>query len=395
MPQELALNKENNLIPSEYFFWFLFSFVIFLIFCQIFTIKLFEIIIFSIILFVVAFVIQNEKYKFLVLIILLALLLASLRLVVNFSLNLENFNLFLNLREKTLEVLTKLYPEPMASFAKGLVVGSTNTKFDSNLYSFFQKTSTSHLIAVSGFNITLIASFLNNFLKALTINRKSSLILSIFLTLFFVIFIGLPVSALRAWLMYFLVVVSQLVFRPSNFKISLIFSLFLILNFTPEAIFDLSLQLSFLATFGLFYLAPILANKFNFKENLPILSKTLSETLGCYFMVLPLILYNFGTMSLIGILANLFAIPLIPIVTSLTFLTIIIYFISQNLALILAGLNSIILNFILKVIEFFGSLKFSAITGFWPNISLIIAYYLLLIALIFKDKKIYGIYREV
>ena len=128
---------------------------------------------------------------------------------------------------------------------------------------------------------------------------------------------------------------------------------------------------------------------------MPILSKTLSETLGCYFMVLPLILYNFGTMSLIGILANLFAIPLIPIVTSLTFLTIIVYFISQNLALILAGLNSIILNFILKVIEFFGSLKFSAITGFWPNISLIIAYYLLLIALIFKDKKIYGIYREV
>jgi len=395
MPQGLTLNKENNLIPSWYFFWFLFSFVIFLVLFQILAVKLFEIIILSIILFVVAFVIRNEKYKFLVLIVLLALLLASLRLIVNFSLNLEDFNPFLSLREKTLEVLTKLYPEPMASFAKGLVVGSTNTKFDSSLYSFFQKTSTSHLIAVSGFNITLIASFLNNFLKALTINRKLSLVLSIFLTLFFVIFIGLPVSALRAWLMYFLIVVSQLVFRPNNFKISLIFSLFFILNFSPEAIFDLSLQLSFLATFGLFYLAPILANKFNFKENLPILSKTLSETLGCYFMVLPLILYNFGTMSLVGILANLFAIPLIPIVTSLTFLTIIVYFISQNLALILAGLNSIILNFILKVIEFFGSLKFSAITGFWPNISLIIAYYLLLIVFVFKDKKDYGIYREV
>ncbi|HOM68265.1 MAG TPA: ComEC/Rec2 family competence protein [Candidatus Paceibacterota bacterium] len=395
MSPELVSNKESNLIPSEYFFWFLLSFVLFLIFFQIFNIKLFEIIIFSIILFVLAIIFKNEKYKFLILTILFALLLASLRLTFNFSLNFENLNIFINLKEKVSEIIAKIYPEPMASFAKGLVIGSTNTKFDSLLYSFFQKTSTSHLIAVSGFNITLIASFLNNFLRALTVNRKLSLVLSIFLTLFFVIFIGLPVSALRAWLMYFLIVISQLVFRPNNFKISLVFSLFLILSFTPSAIFDLSLQLSFLATFGLFYLAPILANKFHFKDNLAVVSKTLSETLGCYFMVLPLILYNFGTMSLVGILANLFAIPLIPIVTSLTFLTIIVYFVSQGLALILAGFNSVILNFILKVIEFFGSLKFSAITGFWPNISLVIAYYLLLAIFMFKDKKIYGNYQQI
>lgn len=390
MSPELVSNRENNFIPSEYFFWFLLSFVIFLVFFQVFDIKLFEIVIFSIVLFILAIFLKDKKYKFLVLVVLLALLLASLRLSFNISLDFENLNVFENLKEKVSEIISKIYPEPMASFAKGLVIGSTNTRFDPELYSFFQKTSTSHLIAVSGFNITLIASFLNNFLRALTVNRKLSLIFSIFLTLFFVIFIGLPISALRAWLMYFLIVISQLVFRPTNLKISLIFSLFLILSFSPQAIFDLSLQLSFLATFGLFYLAPILANKFNFKDSLAFLSKTLSETLGCYFMVLPLILYKFGTLSLVGIFANLLTIPLIPIVTSFTFLTIIVYFISQGLALVLASLNSVILNFILKVIEFFGSLKFSAIVGFWPNISLIIAYYLLLTIFIFKDKKVYG-----
>lgn len=121
-------------------------------------------------------------------------------------------------------VFAILYPEPIASFAQGILTGAAGMRLDPAFMQALRTTSTLHLIAVSGYNVTLVASGAYKLLHWTTVPRKVIWIVVLFLLAAFTVFVGAPASAVRASIMASLVVIAERFYRSGNARNALAFA---------------------------------------------------------------------------------------------------------------------------------------------------------------------------
>jgi len=194
-------------------------------------------------------------------------------------------------RDEFEDSLNRSLSEPYASFAAGLVLGSKRN-IPTSLMSDLNRTGTTHIIAVSGYNVTIIIIWIGLFLGIFS--RKLKFWGSIVAILIFVIMTGAPASVIRAGILAGLVALGHFEGRRINMLIILLLTASLMLLASPYALkHDLSFQLSFLAFAGLVYIGPIIS-KLKIIKLLPeALTNTFSETLGAQIMVLPILIHAF------------------------------------------------------------------------------------------------------
>jgi len=126
-------------------------------------------------------------------------------------------------------------------------------------------------------------------------------------------------------------------------------------------IFDIGFQLSFLSFLGLVYFSPFFSKVF---ENFPCflaIRENLSATFGAQLMALPLLLYDFGRLSLISPLANIFVLPAIPFLTLSAFLFSSVGLISKPLGLLLSLPALALLKMIMRIIDFCSRLPLASV----------------------------------
>ncbi len=255
-----------------------------------------------------------------------------------------------------------LLPSPEADFINGVIFGS-KSEIPPKLYDDFIKTGTAHIIALSGFNVTIIVMFLAWIFSFFISNRKVIVLTAIFTITLFVVMTGASASVVRAALMGSVLLLARYYGRAQHSLNALVFAAFLMILFNPKIlVFDVSFQLSFLATLGLLYFYPYFLKKFKKIPNFFKLRDTLSATLSAQAAVLPILIYNFNQISVISPLANILILPVIPIAMLLAFLTGVLSFVSLFLAKIFVFPLWFILAYQLKVIEVLGSLSFSSIS---------------------------------
>ena len=257
--------------------------------------------------------------------------------------------------------IKELLPSPEADFIVGILFGS-KSEIPPKLYDDFIKTGTAHIIALSGFNITIIVMFLawifSHFLKS----QKVVVISAIVVITLFVIMTGASSSVVRAALMGSVLLLARYYGRAKHSLNALVFAALLMVLFNPKIlVFDVSFQLSFLATLGLLYIYPYFKNKFTKIPDFFSLRDTVSATLSAQIAVLPILLYNFKQVSLIAPVVNVLILPLIPPAMLLGFLAGLIGFFSIALAKLFVFPLWMILFYQIKTIEFFGGLSFSSI----------------------------------
>ena len=293
-------------------------------------------------------------------------------------------SLIYKIGESFQNVLNKTLVEPYASLQSGLVLGNKSNIPDS-LMSSFNRTGTTHVVAVSGFNITIIISIISVLLAS--ISRKLSFWGTIVTIVGFIVLTGASASVIRAGILGGFAAWGRLEGRRLNHAILILFTASVMLLFNPYALLnDVSFQLSFLAFVGLLIVSPVVEqNKIFIK--LPSKIRTiLAETLGAQVLVLPILIYNFGTLSLISPIANVLILS--PVVWAM-FAGIglgIIGLVWLKLAQILAFANWVVLKYIFLVVDYLGNLSFAAISlpkGEWWWIP---SYYLIL-WVIFARKK--------
>jgi competence protein ComEC len=218
------------------------------------------------------------------------------------------------------ENLSRILPEPQASLADGLILGEKAT-LPEDLVNNFNTVGVIHIIALSGFNITIIADSLRRLFDSLMISRRYSFWLAVFLIVGFVIMTGASPSIVRAAVMGILLILAQKTGRLYSIRNALVFAGMVMLYFNPKILrFDLGFQLSFLATLGLVYISPLLEKYLNWLPKTFDLRGIAGATLGAQLAVLPLILYSFGRLSLIAPIANLLILPIIPLAMFWVFL---------------------------------------------------------------------------
>lgn len=273
-----------------------------------------------------------------------------------------------SLREKVLANFARLVPEPESTFLGGLVLG-TKQSFSPELRNDFVKTGTIHIVALSGMNVTIVALFLMWFFSLFT-KKKFAAPFGIISIILFVIMTGGQSSALRAGVMGVISMISLISEKTYNIKRALLLALVFMVLLNPKIlVFDISFQLSFLATIGIVYFSPIF-ERWLIKIKNVYFRKLVSATLSAELLTLPLIVYKMGIFSIVGLPVNVFILPLVEPAMIAGIALAVFSFISIGFSSVIAYPLYMVLHFILTTIVWSASLPFSA--EIIPNFSLLL-----------------------
>ncbi|NUJ97448.1 ComEC family competence protein [Candidatus Gracilibacteria bacterium] len=294
------------------------------------------------------------------------------------------------LRINILSSIHFLYPQEEAIFLGGILLGAREN-ISKDLKDDFNNSGLTHLIAVSGFNITILILFFSFFFSFFPPFLK--IVLISFFVIFFTFLVGYSAPVLRASLMGLLGFYIVSLGRKASFEFLFFSSLFLMILFNPLSLnYDISLQLSFFSVLGIVYLQKPLERILYFVPSFFAIKESLVLSISALLFTLPLIIINFGQMSIISPLSNIVVAPTIPFAMLFGFLSIILFPLSTILGQIFGYITYIFLRFDIYMVHFFGSLKISLLQidfGFLSSYFLII-YYLLIFLFLSKQKKYYS-----
>ncbi len=295
-----------------------------------------------------------------------------------------------------LDGLAKSFSEPELSLAKGLLLGN-DFGFSLDLYRLFVRTGTAHIVAVSGWNITIITSYVLLSLVALGFARRRALPILLCFILFYVLLTGSGASAVRAGIMGVLAGVAWQIRRPYR-AINAVFaaaSLMILIN--PRLlVFDLGFILSFAATAGLLYFGPFFKSIFPKKISAHFIrwsAESLAQGAAATLATFPVILLFFGNFSLVAPIANLLMLPMVPLATILSFATGISGMLNESLGRIFAFISWLPISYIISVAEITSRLPFANffVSSFWGRVLVLAMPIVVIIFVILltrtKDKK--------
>lgn len=233
------------------------------------------------------------------------------------------------LRTSAEEKLTRIFPEPSASLLAGLLTGSRKG-LPPALSETFRITGLTHILAISGFNITIIISIMTGALFFLPLRWR--LIPSITMIVLFTLFVGAEASVVRAAIMGILGLLALHTGRMVHARLAVLWTAFFMLMWNPLQLWhDMGFHLSFLAVLGLMELSPILEPML---KNIPKqfgLRESLQTTLAAQLSAMPWSAASFGQLSLISPVANLLVAPLIPLAMLTGFISLCAGWISEPL----------------------------------------------------------------
>ncbi len=248
---------------------------------------------------------------------------------------------------------------PKDALLGGILLGAKHT-LSEDLNNAFVRTGLVHIVALSGYNISLVADNLKDILSSF-LPYFISLWAGIFAIVLFVLLTGAPATAVRAGIMAVLVLFSKISGRGRDITRVLVLAGAIMILVNPYVlVFDASFQLSFLATIAIIYLSPIIEGKFKKISNFLKFREVLATTLSAQIFVLPFLLYKMGLFSILALPINLIILPLIPILMGFGFVAGLAGLVSSHLALPLIQVPQVVLSYILLVVQKSSVLPFAA-----------------------------------
>lgn len=247
-----------------------------------------------------------------------------------------------SLRKRLFEIVQQLLPEPHSSLLAGILFGF-EPGFSSQFYDLFRKAGILHIIVASGFNLSVVVSFLLGI--TFFIKRRVSLLIALVGMIFYALLTGLEPPILRAMLMAMGALSGEFFGRRYSALVGLFLAAVLMLFYNPLWLFNLSFQLSFAATAAVILVRPLIQKLIVYEHA--------ATTLAVQLFTLPLIFTNFHQVSLASLPVNSLILPLVPLIMGWGMLTVVVGFFSLPLAQILSWPLWLLLMVIIRVAEFF------------------------------------------
>ncbi|MBI2175268.1 MAG: ComEC/Rec2 family competence protein [Parcubacteria group bacterium] len=267
----------------------------------------------------------------------------------------------LSLKRAYVDALSRILPEPHASFLAGLTVGARKS-MPTSLQETFRRAGVIHLVVLSGYNVTIVAENIMRMLGVFARSGAISFLGGVAGVLAFALLAGASPTVLRASLMALLVLVARATGRTYTVSVALIVAGLLMLAANPRLLrFDPSFQLSFLASLGLIYIAPQVERFFTFLPQRFGIRGHASATVSAQLAVFPLLLASMGDLSLVAPGANLLILLFIPATMFIGSLAGVVGIFSSLLAAPFAWAAYALLNYELAVAEFFSRLPFASV----------------------------------
>lgn len=268
------------------------------------------------------------------------------------------------LRNIAADRVREVYPEDVSGILAAMLTGDRSLLTSEEKYGF-QMGGISHMLAISGLHLTLLGMGLYKVLRKIRLGMKPSCLISAAVLFLYTVLTGMPVSALRAFIMFVLVMGAKLAGRTYDSFTAMAAAAILLMIENPYYLFYSGFQLSFLAvlTCALF-------------------RKRSRFMLGLFLFLIsmPAVLASFYEIPLYGILVNLAAVPVLPAVLGFGIAgTVFGGFLSFPAV---TGIR--FYNFLISFVK---KLPFSTVILGKPDLPAIILYVALLIAFLYLSEK--------
>lgn len=299
-----------------------------------------------------------------------------------------------NVRNDIIKTHSKYLKSPNLELLGGIVFGDDAIAPPDEIKTSFQHSGLLHLLAASGMNVALIYGIWFFILSKLRVPFNITVSSGIFIIIFYALMTGLGPSVLRATFMLIFILVGKLMDRDAHSISLLAFVALLMLIYNPAFINDVGFELSFVVTFGLLVMAPVVFEKVKFIPNW--LSGAIFVPIIAQIWVAPIQMYYFNSFSLYSVFANIASLPFVTIISFGGFVSAVLALI-KPIANQVCFLFDLVLNPILSILVFisnyFANLPHSLVQIPQPSVIQILLYYkiVLLITLLLmwtNDKKL-------
>ena len=300
-----------------------------------------------------------------------------------------------------LETVYRLWPDPEASLLAGILLGD-ESGIPEDVDQAFRDTGTSHIIVISGFNITIIAALLVGLFSRLfgsgEFGVRRAAIFALLGIALYTILVGADAAVVRAAIMGGLALFATLLGRRQAGLNTLALVAAAMAAFNPQVLWNIGFQLSFAATLGLvLYAEPLkeafekLAGRFVPLERAQKWSPAVGEyflfTLAAQLLVLPVIIYHFQRISLSSLIANPLILPVQPPLMMLGGLALLAGTIYLPLGQILAWIAWPFVVYTIRVVEMLAEIPGGAMNLGEVSLLVVIAFYTLLFGVTFAGRQ--------
>ncbi len=276
------------------------------------------------------------------------------------------------MKQQFLNRLSVIFPEPHRSLLGGLLLGGKQS-LGGEWLEIFRNAGVVHIVVLSGYNMTIVSEWIVLCFRFL--GFYGSLSAGGIGIVLFAIMTGGGATVVRAAIMAIIALLARATGRTYTMgRALLVAGVCMVLQNPSILLFDPSFQLSFLASLGLVYVSPILDARITFFARYVVLREVFVSTLATQLMVLPLLLYQTGLLSIVSLPANMLILPVIPFTMFFGFLAGVVSLIVPALGFIVALPAHAFLSWTLFIAKSSASIPF-AVVGVTPSIYMTVLAY--------------------
>lgn len=296
----------------------------------------------------------------------------------------ENHNLLLSfskvVRQKVEGAVLYALPGREAGLLLGVILG-VRDKIDNEYYEMLRNAGVLHVIAASGQNISIAAAMLLLIFDRITIRRVALLLTSLGV-LVYAVLTGFDPPIVRASVMAILAFAALFSGRQANGVYILFLTAWGMLIYQPQELEDVSFQLSFLSTFGILSVKPLLDRVLVWKH-ISLIRDDITTTLSAQIATFPIMLASFGAYSLLSFPINILILWTVPVIMIFGGLGGILSTVFAPLAVPFILLCYPFLSYFTGVVVFFSSFHYQLSVDNVP-ILVLVGYYLMFLAIVIR-----------
>ncbi len=289
------------------------------------------------------------------------------------------------LRREFAAGLQSALPEPLGSFGLGILIGQRTTLPES-LSNQLSTAGLTHIVAVSGYNLTIIVLAVHRLMKKRS--KYQSTAFTLLLIGLFLALTGSSASIVRAAIVSILSLWAWYYGRRIKPLVLILLAASMTAGWFPPYLWsDIGWYLSFLAFTGVLVVAPLLMRRIKGAKEPKILSLVLIETFSAQLMTIPVIMYIFGSLSLISVVSNLLIVPLVPLAMLLSFIAGIGGMLTPAIAGWFAWPATVLMTYMLDVVTLMSAIPHASIMQKVNVTQLAILYLLILLCMLIWWRK--------
>ncbi len=282
-----------------------------------------------------------------------------------------------------------ILPEPHAGFASGLLLGEKHALGES-LEDTFRTVGIIHIIVLSGYNLTIVAESIMRLLSFVLSPRVRAIVGACSIGVF-AIMVGLSATVVRASIMALLVLLARAAGKTYIAVRALALAGMGMVIWNPYVLaYDPGFQLSFLATLGLIFGAPLVGRMLSSVPTRLQIREYITSTIATQLFVAPLLLYSVGSLSLISIVANVLVLIAVPFAMLAIFIAGALGMFLGDGAMVVSFPAYVVLSYMLAVAETLARIPFASVSvqvfPFW-YVAVLYSVLVVIVVMIWRRKK--------